>query len=182
MYTQMSLATEAILMLEHRGEVLATARRVSAILRDARIDGAIIGGIAVFLHGYARTTRDVDVFVKGELQLASNAMTNAGLRYDASSREFRSGQVPVQLVDETIAQPAPQSRTEIDGVLTIGLADLINLKLRSGTKNIARSQDIADVVGLIRANKLSGEFTSKLDKSVRAEFRKLVKAIKNESR
>lgn len=176
----MSLQTEAILMLEHRGEVLATARRVSAILRDAKIDGAIIGGIAVFLHGYERTTVDVDVFVAGPLQAASDAMTRAGMKYDPTRREFRSGHVPVQLVDAKIVQPVPVDRLQIDDVTTVSLADLINMKLRSGSKNVLRSIDIADVIGLIRANKLTSAFTSKLDKTVRAEFRKLAKAVQND--
>src|SRR4051794_19689317 len=109
----MSLATEAILMLENRGEVLETARRVSRILRDAKIDGAIIGGIAVFLHGYARTTSDVDVFIPGELQPASDALRRAGWVYDEAHREFRAGQVPVQLVDDKIVQPSPTERVEL---------------------------------------------------------------------
>ncbi|MBC8108787.1 MAG: hypothetical protein H7Z14_19540 [Anaerolineae bacterium] len=176
----MSLQTQAILMLEHRGEVLATARRVSAILRDAKINGAIICGIAVFLHGYERTTTDVDVFVGGPLEAASNAMKRAGLKYNSANREFRWGKVPVQLVDEKIVQPVPIDRMQIDEVTTVSLADLINMKLRSGSNNLARSQDIAEVVGLIRANKLTGAFTSKLEKSMRAEFRKLAKAVQND--
>jgi hypothetical protein len=177
----MSLRTEAILMLEHRGEVLATARRVSAILRDAKIDGAIIGGIAVFLHGYQRTTIDVDVFIEGPLQAASEAMTRAGMTYDPARREFRHGDVPVQLVDAQIVQRVPVERTRIGEITTVGLTDLVNMKLRSGTKNLARSQDIADVIGLIRANKLTGAFTSKIDKPLRAEFRKLVRAVNDDS-
>jgi hypothetical protein len=176
----MTLATEAILMLENRGAVLETARRVSKILRDAKIDGAIIGGIAVFLHGYRRTTADVDVFIDDDLSVAAGALRDAGLIYDEANREFRAGEVPVQLVDERIAQPAPVGRVKIDNVTTVSLADLINLKLRSGTRSIARAQDIADVVGLIGANKLTGAFTSKLDKSLRAEFRKLAKAVRAE--
>ncbi|CAN5655876.1 hypothetical protein BH09PLA1_BH09PLA1_17340 [soil metagenome] len=164
-------------MLETRGEVLETARRVSAILRRAKIDGAVIGGIAVFLHGYARTTQAVDVFISGALKPASDAMKRAGLEYRANHREFRCGQVPVQLVDDKIVQPVPVERVQIDEVTTVSLADLINMKLRSGSSNVLRSQDIADVIGLIRANKLTGVFTSKLDKRFRAEFRKLTKAV-----
>jgi hypothetical protein len=110
----------------------------------------------------------------------ADALRRAGWILDPTTREFRAGEVPVQLINDNVVQPIPKSRSEIDGVLTIGLADLINLKLRSGAKNLARSQDIADVVGLIRANKLSDVFTPQLHKSVRAEYRKLVKAVQDE--
>jgi hypothetical protein len=45
---------------------------------------------------------------------------------------------------------------------------------------MTRAIDIADVIGLIRANKLTGQFAAKLQKSLRAEFRKLVKAVQRE--
>jgi hypothetical protein len=54
------------------------------------------------------------------------------------------------------------------------------MKLASGIKNILRAQDLADVIGLIRQKRLTSEFARKLDKSVRPEYRKLVKAIESE--
>jgi hypothetical protein len=70
---------------------------------------------------------------------------------------------------------------EIEQVLTVSLPDLINLKLRSGLKHVTRAQDLADVIGLIRAHHLRGDFAGKLEKSLRPEFRKLVKAVQKES-
>ena len=99
---------------------------------------------------------------------------------DPAHREFRSGGVPVQLVDGKIVQPVPHERVQMDDVTTVSLADLINMKLRSGSTSVLRSQDRADVIGLIRANRLTGSFTSKLDKTVRAEFGKLAKAVQND--
>jgi hypothetical protein len=58
----MNLQTEALLMLEHRGAILDTAREVSDLLRQHKIRGAIVGGIAVVLNGHLRTTRDVGKF------------------------------------------------------------------------------------------------------------------------
>ena len=76
---------------------------------------------------------------------------------------------------EQVARP-PRRRVEIDGIITVSLADLIEMKLESGSKNILRAQDMANVIGLIRQNGLGGEF----DKSMRPIYRKLVKAIKQE--
>ena len=47
-------------------------------------------------------------------------------------------------------------------------------------RNMLRAQDLADVIGLIRHNRLTSEFAKHLDKSLRPTFRKLVKAIQQE--
>jgi hypothetical protein len=174
----MDLRHEALLMLENRGTVLDTARKVSRLLKENHISGAIIGGIAVFLHGHVRTTKDVDVLVPQPLSEMGKVLQTAGATFDSDHREYLLDGVPVQLVSDDIAVPAPKESVEIDGVLTIGLADLINLKLHSGMKNVTRAQDIADVIGLIRQRQLTGAFAAKLEKSVRNDFEKLVKAVK----
>jgi hypothetical protein len=54
------------------------------------------------------------------------------------------------------------------------------MKLRSGTANLLRAQDLADVIGLIRCRKLTGEFARHLGRSLRPTFRKLARAIERE--
>lgn len=167
-------------MLENRGAVLETAVKVSRILEGAKIDGAIIGGISVFLHGHARTTRDVDVFVRGPLGQCKAPFEAAGLVWDTKEREFYCDGVPVQLVNEDVVQPEPKKFTRIDDVTTLRLSDLISIKLRCGMENVTRAQDIADVIGLIRVHQLGGGFARYLDKGVRSEFKKLVRAVRGE--
>lgn len=174
----MTLRDEAMLMLEKRGAVLETARKVSQILRDNTVDGAVIGGVAVVLHGYIRTTKDVDVFVRQPLEELRPLLESNQFTFDANRREFEHDGVPVHLVPADMALPAPRETIEREGVLTVSLIDLINLKLTSGLKSLARAQDIADVVGLIRANNLDTSLTPRLDRSVRSEFKKLVKAVR----
>ena len=60
------------------------------------------------------------------------------------------------------------------------LPELIEMKLRSGTTNLLRAQDLADVIGLIRVHGLSGEFARTLDKALRPAFRKIARAIARE--
>jgi hypothetical protein len=175
----MDLRREALLMLENSGTVLDTARVVSRLLRQAKIKGAVIGGIAVVLHGHVRTTRDVDVLMWQPLEDFARVLGESGATHDREEREFLLEGVPVHLVPEEMGGGAVNTE-EIEGVLTIGLADLVEMKLRSGMKNLARAQDLADVVGLIRARKLGSAFAAKLDKNVRPEFRKLVKAVEGE--
>ncbi len=176
----MDLRREALLMLENRGTVLETARKVSCLIKQHGIDGAVIGGVAVFLHGYARTTRDVDVLVRQPLADMVRALEQAGATVDPKRREFLLDGVTVQLVSEDLTATSPRDSVEIDGVLTVGLADLIAMELRSGMDNLARAQDIADVVGLIRERELTGQFAAGLDRALRGEFRKLVRAVRRE--
>ena len=65
--------------------------------------------------------------------------------------------------------------------MTVSLPDLLAMKLRSGTRNMLRAIDLADVIGLIRVNGLSGTFAGLLPKDIRPAYRKLIKAFDAES-
>ncbi len=149
-------------------------------MRQAEIPGVIIGGIAVVLHGHLRATEDIDVFLDQPLEPMADMLVEAGFQYDKKRREFVRGEVPVHLVTrEQVANP-PRHAIEIDGITTVSLPDLIEMKLKSGSENILRAQDLADVIGLIRKNRLTGEFARHLTKALRPVYRKLVKAIETE--
>ena len=62
---------EALLTLQGRGAILDVARQVSDVLRAEELEGAVIGGVAVVLHGHVRTTADVDVFALDHGRLAT---------------------------------------------------------------------------------------------------------------
>jgi hypothetical protein len=173
------LRDEALLMLEGRGAVLETARHVSRILQKNNIAGAVIGGVSVTLHGHVRATSDVDVFVPEPLTTFADHLRSNGYEFDPLQREFVLHQVPVHLIAPAQAIPTPSHFKVIDDVRTVSLADLINLKLHSGTSSVLRSQDIADVIALIRANQLDGRFTNRISKSLRPEFRSLLDALRS---
>lgn len=169
---------EAWRVLEGESAVLDTARDVSHIFREAEIAAAVVGDVAVGLHGHVRATSDVDVFVPEPLDVAGAALRQAGYQFDAKAREFSKGVVPVQLVTIEQTGRAPRRRSVIDHIVTVSLADLINMKLYSGTRSIARMQDLADVIGLIRVAKLNSAFAARIDKPLRPEFRKLLQAAR----
>jgi hypothetical protein len=171
------LREEALLLLDGRGALLDAAREISGAFRDRQIVGAVIGGIAVLLHGYVRTTTDIDLFLPGPLEDAASVLEGLGFVHDRGRREFVRGGLPVHLVKlEQLGTP-PAAYLDIEGVATVSLPDLLAMKLRSGSKSILRAIDLGDVIGLIRANGLSGSFASKLPKDVRPAFRKLIKAF-----
>jgi len=167
-------------MLDKQGAILETAQKISDLLRNEQIKGAVIGGVSVVLQGHIRTTKDIDVWIADSLNAFGQALEQNGASFDRKRKEYLLDGVPVHLVSDKMAVPHPTGTTEIDGILTIPLPDLINLKLTCGLKSVARAQDIADVIGLIRGRRLTSAFASRLHKTIRAEFRKLVKAVRSE--
>jgi hypothetical protein len=173
---------KGLLMLEGAGPVLEVAREVSRLLDETKTDGAIIGGVAVGLHGYLRTTVDVDVFVPEAVEPLSAALQAHGFVLDREKRQFVKCDVPVHVVTKAQLISPPINFELLHGIRTVSLADLINMKLRSGTRSILRAKDIGDVIGLIRHHGLGKDFTSQIEKDLRPEYRKLVDAIENERR
>lgn len=169
-------------MLEGGGPVLDAARDVSRVLRDAGIRGPVVGGVAVSLHGHRRTTTDVDCLIDGDLGEAGRALRDAGLAYSSRRREFDRDGVPIHLVTIDDAGAAPRRLATIDEIVTVSLPDLIDMKLHAGLSSLLRAQDIADVIGLIRARRLGSDFAARLRPGVRREFRTLVRAVQRDRR
>lgn len=86
----------------------------------------------------------------------------------------------MRLVTPDRAGPVPVARKESDGITTVTLPRLINMKLRTGSKNLLRAQDMADVIGLIRHHWLDGDFTRHIDRDPRLEYCRLIHALQQE--
>lgn len=165
--------------MDGKGALLEVAREVTKIMRDAGLHAPVIGGVAVVLHGYIRTTVDIDLFAD-DLPGVAEALKAGGFRFKKARRDFVRDQVPVHLVTEQETRFHPQNLIETEEIETVSLPDLINLKLRSGLANPLRAIDLADVIGLIRVRKLAPAFASRLQKDLRSDFRKLVQAVRRE--
>lgn len=165
-------------MLDGASTILDAARGVSRVLRESGIRGAIVGGIAVGLHGHVRATLDVDVYAPAPIERFAAALRAAGCAFDARRREHRWAGIPVHIVTDEPTGRAPSRVCDIAGIQTVGLADLINMKLRSGMESVLRAQDVADVIALIRVHRLSGGFVPRIDRAMRSEFRRLLSAVR----
>lgn len=172
---------EALKTLEGKGPVLAIAREVSDVLEANSFEGGIIGGIAVGLHGHARATNDVDVFLSpAEAERFCEILKRRGFEYEHSTRQLIKERVPVHIVTPRQAGQATIQVVVINGIRVASFHDLMNIKLRSGLANVTRAKDLGDVFELIQARQLTSEFASQLDKSLRADFRKLLRALARE--
>jgi len=174
------LREQALLLVDGRGELLDAAREISRAMIAAGLEVAVIGGIAVVLHGHARATKDIDVFVRGPLEPVAQSLAEIGFLHDPARREFVRADMPVRLVDARRLGVHPGPAVEIEGVTTVSFVDLMAMKLRSGTESLLRAQDLADVIGLARRHGLGGAFAAKLPKDVRPAFRRIIRALASE--
>ncbi|MEJ7698157.1 MAG: hypothetical protein WKF71_00710 [Pyrinomonadaceae bacterium] len=175
------------------GTLNETLRRVAKNLDSHRIDYNVIGAVALNQHGYRRFTEDIDLLLtRGGLEKFRNELVGKGFRpaFEGATRKFRTtrenvsieiitaGEFPGDGKPKPVVFPNPnESETEIDGIKTVSLEKLIELKLASGITAPHRLKDLADVQEIIKIKNLSVEFTEKLDPYVREKFFELHKAV-----
>jgi hypothetical protein len=184
----LTTAQRAFQMLENES-LWTLTRRVHRLLSQHDIAHAIVGGVAVCLHGYHRNTVDLDLLIDPEDASTAQSMLKAeGLDWSRINKEFRSASgVAVHFVmagerqgpDQEARFPHPGDSgqvTEVEGLPVLSLAQLIQSKLACGLGNMRRThKDFADVVELIAIHRLDGSYARNLHKSVRKEFRQLVR-------
>lgn len=171
-----------------------TAVRCHEVLEAAKIPHAVIGGIAVCLHGYQRNTVDLDLLVRKEdSELIRTTLSAANFVWNQEKVEFTSPLgTPVQFLlagdragkGSEVFFPDPGDERIIktmEGLPVLSLARLIESKIACGQGNLRRThKDFADVVELISVNKLSSSFARFVHKSLRATFRELVQRARTD--
>ncbi len=171
---------EIDLFFKKKDPVHETMKRLARRLEKAGISHAVMGGMAVNAHHYARTTGDVDFLLTPEGFAAFKRLfvPRHYERLPQAPRKFRDrkSQVKVDILltglypgsgkPGPIAFPDPTLVCEtIDSYQVIDLLTLIQLKLAA-----RRHRDFADVVELIRFNNLDEAYAGKLHRSVRPDF------------
>jgi hypothetical protein len=178
---------EGSMHFDKTNQVFLTLRRITAKLNEIGVPYALVGGLAMFHHGYRRFTEDVDLLVSRQ-GLTTIHERLEGLGYVppfAGSKNLRDvdsgvkieflveGDFPGDGKPKPISFPDPKSAaTEIDDIWCIQLPKLVELKLASGTVP-HRLKDLADVQEMIRVLSLPADLTERLDPSVRDSYRKL---------
>jgi hypothetical protein len=156
-------------------------RRLIRRLTKAKVPFVVMGGLAVYAHGYHRFTDDVDVLVtrEGLEEFRRRFVPKNYEPVPGRPRRFidKQNQVNVDLLmtglhpgfapfTGPITFPDPEAvRQEIDSIPYINFATLIQLKLAA-----RRYQDFADVSNLIRANNLDESFLEGLHPTLRQDF------------
>lgn len=169
------------MLLDGKGALLEVAREVTQLMRNEGVHAPVVGGVAVVLHGYVRTTSDVHLFTD-DLPHVAKILKGGGFRFQKARREFIRDQIPIHPVTEQESGFHPKNLLRSEEIETVSLADLMNMKLQSGLANPLRAIDLADVIGLIRVRRLTTSFATHLSKELRKDYRKLASAVWREKR
>lgn len=178
---------EGSLHFEEKNQVHDTLRRITARLNELQIPYAVVGGMAMFAHGFRRFTEDVDLLVTREgmneileklegLGYVQPPGTTTKLRDTQSGVRIEfliTGGFPGDGKPKPVSFPDPsQVSVEIEGIRYVGLPALVQLKLASGTA-AHRVKDLGDVQELIRTLKLPRDFSEELNPYVRGKYAEL---------
>ncbi len=188
--------SEAFFMKE--GKIHLTLKRLARALDEESIPYAIVGGMALNLHGYTRETVDVDILLTNEgLKTFRERLIGRGYipAFGGASKSFRDAETQVKVEALTtgeypgdgkpkpVAFPDPSAvSVERDGYRVIALEKLIELKLASGMSAPHRLRDLADVQDLISVLNLPLDVENQLDASVRDEYRRLWETVQQAPR
>jgi hypothetical protein len=180
--------SEGSKFFEGESAIQKTLKRIAQKLRELGIEYVVVGGMAMFHHGYRRFTDDIAILVTRE-GLKEIHHELEGLGYLAAfqgSKNLRdtengvkieflvTGEIPGDGKPKPVAFPNPKSVAhEIEGVSYITLQALIELKLASGMTNSERMKDLADVIELIKALDLPSTFADSLNQFVRDKYKQL---------
>ncbi len=179
---------EGSMFFQNEGEVQASLRRITARLNDLGIDYAVVGGMALFLHGFRRFTEDVDILVTREgLAKLHAALEGSGYRPPfTGSKNLRdtengvrieflvAGEFPGDGKPKPVAFPEPEAAAiEKDGVRFLNAASIIELKIASGMTGKGRTKDLGDAEQIIMLLNLPQEFAGQLNPYVRERYDEL---------
>ena len=183
---------EGLRFFAGKGMVNNALTEIVKKLNEHGIDYAVIGAVALNQYGYRRFTEDINLLLTPEgLDKFRQELIGRGYRpaFEGAGKQFRSvsenirveivtsGEFPGDGLPKPVQFPDPgQASAEIDGIRTITIEKLVELKLASGMTAPHRLRDLADVQELIKARKLEADFAARLDPSVREKFRELHQA------
>jgi hypothetical protein len=180
--------SEGSKFFQGEGQVHHTLKKITRKLGELGIDYVVVGGMALFEHGYRRFTDDVDLLVTREgLKEIHQELEGMGYvppfqgsknlrdaEYGVKIEFLVTGEFPGDGKPKPIAFPVPASvSNEIEGIRYINLPALIELKLASGMTSPERMRDLADVIELIKSLNLPQTFADGLNPFVQDRYKQL---------
>ena len=183
---------EGLRFFRGKGMLNEAISKLAADFEREGISYAAVGAIALNRHGYKRFTEDIDLLLTRDgLDKFRESLIGRGYRpaFEGATKKFRtSNNIPIDIIvageypgdglPKPVVFPNPDDfAVDIEGVRTIELDKLIELKLASRISAPHRLKDLADVQELIKIKFLDGSFAQNLDESVRAKFIELAEAV-----
>jgi hypothetical protein len=185
---------EGMNFFQGKGMLNNTLRRLVTDLEKHGIDYNLIGAVALNQHGYPRFTVDIDLLLSPEgLQAFQAKLVGRGYRptFEGAQKKFRSTQdnVPIEIIltgeYPGDGKPKPvqfhhpsDNFVIIEGIKTVNLVTLINLKLASGLTAPGRLKDLADIEELIKIKGLDESYAEQLNPFVQEKFIELARGVR----
>ncbi len=182
----LEIARRADEFFMNQSPIHQTMRKLSSACRELNIDFAIAGAMAANAHGHRHTTADVAVLLRrDDLHRFKTRWLGLGwVEKFAGSKGLRdtdnnvvvdvllTGDYPGDGLKKPVVFPAPEMVQELqdDELPYLNLVTLIELKLASGMTALHRLQDLADVLALIKINRLPLDYTQQLNPYVHDKF------------
>ena len=165
------------LFFQNECEVQHSLRRLALRLTELGTNYAVVGGMALYLHGFRRYTENINILVTREgLPDVHRALLGNGYRLSRVSNknihDTENGVYIKFMVSDDVPNPQ-RLAAEQDGIWLLNLAPLLNLKLISGVKSIARLKDISGVQEMIKLLSLPQDFAEQLSPGVRQKYEEL---------
>ncbi|HKS30521.1 MAG TPA: nucleotidyltransferase family protein [Pyrinomonadaceae bacterium] len=181
-----------------QGQLNDALSRLCADMKAHGIDYMVIGAVALMAYGYPRFTEDIDLVLTPEgLEKFHSELIGLGYvpAFPGAKKRLRSapegvsievimtGEYPGDGRPKPVSFPIPaEASVEMDGVRIVTLEKLVELKLASGMTASDRLKDLADVQELIKARRLTRDFSERLDPYVREQYLKLWLAVEQARR
>jgi hypothetical protein len=179
---------EGSMHFEEKSAVHQALRKITRRLKELNIPYAIVGGMAMFYHGYRRFTDDVDLLVtrEGLAEIHSRLEGLGWVPPFTGSKQLRdaeygvrveflvTGEYPGDGQPKPVAFPDPATvNVEAEGVHFLRLPTLVELKLASGMSNPKRAQDLVDVQRMIEILNLPEDLADQLNPYVQAKYKEI---------
>jgi hypothetical protein len=179
---------EASAYFDGAGRLHKTLHSLAQKLDAEGIAYALLGGLALGEHGYARLTEDIGLLLSpAGLDRFRERFVGRGYRpaFTGAQKTFRdtetnvrievvtAGEYPGDGLPKAVAFPDPAAQrvtVEVEGIRVVALETLIELKLASGMTAPHRLRDLADVQDLIVRLELPLDLSERLDPSVQTIY------------
>lgn len=184
---------EGLEFFRGKGMLNDALKKLARDLEKNGIDYAVIGAIALNQHGYRRFTEDIHLLLTREgLDAFHEKLVGPGYRpaFSGARKKFRTtaenvsveiittGEYPGDGLPKPVQFPNPgEVSVVIDGIRTLSLEKLVELKLTSGISAPDRLKDLADAQELIKIKDLDENFAEKIDEYVRPKYLELGRAV-----
>jgi hypothetical protein len=164
-------------------------QRIAGKLEDLQVPYAVVGAMALGIHGFRRVTTDVDLLLtreglatfkdrwlgRGYVEKFPGGKAVRDVEDDVRIDILTTGEFPGDGKPKPVSFPDPGEgvAVRVGRFSVLALERLLEMKIASGMSAAHRLRDFADVIATVETLDLPAEFGDALHPYVREKFREL---------